>query len=68
MDLSENALVKFPEQLLHLVERLDLTYNKIKIIPSSVVKRLDWNIDQRLEVTSGFISRAYDPKRAVENN
>ena len=41
IDLSGNALVKFPDHLLTLTERLDLGRNKIKSIPAKILKILD---------------------------
>ena len=41
IDLSGNSLVKFPEHLLILTERLDLGGNKIRSIPAKILKILD---------------------------
>jgi len=40
-DLSDNALVKFPDQLLSLVkDRLDLSGNQIRVVPLSLERKL----------------------------
>ena len=48
IDISENAIVKFPEHLLSMTEKLDLCKNRIRSLPVSVLKRLDAKSGQQL--------------------
>ena len=45
-DLSENRIVKFPEHLLPLTEKLDLCRNRIRSLPVGVLKRLEVGLEQ----------------------
>ena len=51
IDLSDNTLVKFPEHLLFMTEKLDLCRNKIKSIPLSVLKKMDPGTEQELLIS-----------------
>ena len=48
VDLSNNKISRFPEYLLLLVKKLDLDSNRIKILNSKVLSKLDWYSDQQL--------------------
>ena len=45
-DLSENRIIKFPEHLLPLTDKLDLCRNRIRSLPVGVLKRLEVGIEQ----------------------
>ncbi|XP_013406492.1 malignant fibrous histiocytoma-amplified sequence 1 [Lingula anatina] len=51
IDLSFNLISKFPEHLLWMVDRLDLSSNKIKTLQGSVIKKLDFEGEQWLDVS-----------------
>lgn len=48
IDLSDNVLIKFPEHLLSMTDKLDICKNKIKSIPGSMLKKLDLSCGQEL--------------------
>lgn len=59
IDLSDNTIARFPEHLLLFVKNLDLSGNKIKLLQSNVLKKMDWNTDQELNVQNNPL--AYPP-------
>ena len=48
VDLSGNVLIKFPEHLMYLTKKLDLSRNKIKVIPAHTFKKIDWSTRQEV--------------------
>lgn len=51
VDLSDNRLVRFPEQLLSISRKLDLSRNQIRTIPTTALKRFADDEDKVLVVT-----------------
>jgi len=65
-DLSDNCLVKFPEQLLSMCEQLDVSKNKILRIPISVEMQLtDTEKTKILQVSDNPL--VFPPKDICEN-
>ena len=50
VDLSENTVIKFPEHLILVTDKLDLSWNKIKSIQGNLIKKLDFDTDQVLHL------------------
>ena len=48
IDLSVNEISRFPEHLLLMTDKLDLSSNKIKYIPGSFLRKLDYESEQDL--------------------
>ena len=61
IDLSGNSLVKFPDHLLTLTDRLDLSANRIRSIPAKILKILDCDtIDELMLHDNPLISPPSD--------
>ena len=61
IDLSGNSLVKFPDHLLTLTDRLDLSTNRIRSIPAKILKILDCDtIDELMLHDNPLISPPSD--------
>lgn len=56
IDLSENAISKFPGHLLFMSTKLDLSSNKIKVMNWSSMKRLDYATEKQLNVDGNPLS------------
>ena len=48
VDLSDNLIVKFPDYLLMMTQKLDLSRNRIRTIPGAIIKKLDYATKQVL--------------------
>lgn len=62
VDLSDNKIVKFPDFLLMMTSKLDLSKNRIRNLPGGVIKKLDYATKQELCVDKNPIS---NPPRDV---
>ena len=51
IDLSCNGLLKFPEHLLAMSEKLDLCKNRIRAIPASMLKKIDGSAEQEVLIS-----------------
>ena len=51
IDLSCNEISRFPEHLLLMTDKLDLSINKIKYIPASFLRKLNSEADQELFIS-----------------
>ena len=64
IDLSNNLLVKFPEYLLMMTTKLDLSKNRIRNIPGAIIKKLGYETNQQLWVDDNPLSNP--PKDVCE--
>lgn len=68
VDLSDNALVKFPQQLLTLVrDRLDLSRNQIAMVPLSLERKLS-SRDSSNDKNSGRERRGATAELVMNDN
>ncbi|XP_050413648.2 malignant fibrous histiocytoma-amplified sequence 1 homolog isoform X1 [Patella vulgata] len=65
LDISENNLTKFPGHLMLMSHQLDISSNKIKVLSWNVIKKLDTEVDQELDL--GGNPLIYPPAAVCEN-
>ncbi|CAH1781823.1 unnamed protein product [Owenia fusiformis] len=65
VDLSDNEIVRFPEHLLYMSDKLDLTGNKIKVVNGNVIRKMKLDDGQSLKLEGNPLN--FPPKEICES-